>query len=233
MIYEWWLDGAALASLIALELVLGVDNLIVLEALVERLKPALRQRVWYLGLTVAVMMRVALLWTVSVLSAFTEPWFWLGRWAVSPHAVLLGSGGFFLVFKATQELLNPERKRARESGASAGWIFIQIVAMDLVLSLDSVYTAVGLSQSRVVMAGSIVIAGSIVLLLRTALQAWISRSENLQRLVWGLLLVIGASLISEAVAVAMPKWILYVLIATGFVFNAVVSRRKRAPTEGS
>jgi len=56
MIYEWWLDGAALASLIALELVLGVDNLIVLEALVERLKPALRQRVWYLGLTVAVMM---------------------------------------------------------------------------------------------------------------------------------------------------------------------------------
>jgi predicted tellurium resistance membrane protein TerC len=78
-----------------------------------------------------------------------------------------------------------------------------------------------------------VLAGSIVLLLRTALQAWISRSENLQRLVWGLLLVIGASLISEAVAVAMPKWILYVLIATGFVFNAVVSRRKRAPTEGS
>jgi len=219
-----WQDVVALLTLVGLELVLGVDNVVVLEALVAKLDPADQRRTWQWGLSVAIGIRVALLWLVSALVLLRTPWFTVGAVTFSPHALLLGAGGGLLVFKGLRELARTPQAPSASRFASPRWVFVQILLMDVVLSIDSVYTAVGLSQTWWVMAASIVIAGVIVLRLRSRVHAWIQRSSSLQRLVWALLLVIGASLLADAVDAAMPKWILYALVGCALVFDRWLGR---------
>jgi predicted tellurium resistance membrane protein TerC len=223
-----WQDWAALLSLSVMELALGIDNFVILEALVARLPHAQRQWVWGVGALLAMLLRIGLLATVTHLVWMKTPWsFGLGL-TLSLHAVMLGLGGVFLIYKGLSELIQAASVTSPQlGGMSIGWVLWQIVVMDLLLSLDSVFTAVGLSQQFWIMASSVVLSTLVVIGLRARIRAWLDARPSLRLLVWAMLIVIGVSLVAEACDVELPKWILYAVIAAGWLVEQVLTRIRK------
>jgi len=218
---EWLLDPAAwvgLLTLVVLEIVLGIDNLIFIAILADKLPPAQRDRARIMGLSLALIMRLGLLSVMSWLVTLTTPLFSVGPLSPSGRDLILMVGGLFLLFKGTMEL--HERLEGGQHAGSSGprvyasfWVIVtQIVVLDAVFSLDSVITAVGMVDHLAIMMIAVIIAIGIMLLASKPLTRFVNAHPTVVVLCLGFLLMIGFSLLAEAFGFKVPKGYLYAAI---------------------
>ena len=238
---EWITDPTiwvGLATLVVLEIVLGVDNLIFIAILAGRLPERERERARRIGLTLALVMRLALLAGISWVMSLTRPVFALGDHGVSWRDLILIAGGLFLLVKATMEIHDRLEVRSAEqvaARAAAFWpVVAQIIALDIVFSLDSVITAVGMVDELYVMMAAVIISVGVMLVAANPLSAFITARPSLIILCLGFLLMIGLVLVVDGFGVHVPKG--YVYAAIGFsvmieMFNQIARRNRRRVAE--
>jgi predicted tellurium resistance membrane protein TerC len=227
---------ASFATLTALEIVLGVDNLVFIALLAGRLAPDRRGSARTLGLGLALGSRLALLWSIAWLVHLTDPAVWIAGFALSWRDLILVGGGAFLLFKGTWEIHlrmegADEEETANRKPPSFAATILQIVLFDIVFSLDSVITAVGLAEHVWVMVAAIVTAMVLMLLASNSLAAFIDRHASVKMLALSFLLLIGTMLVADGLGFHIPRG--YVYAAMGFSvmvesLNIIVSKRRRA-----
>ncbi|MBN9338862.1 MAG: TerC family protein, partial [Comamonadaceae bacterium] len=207
-----------LFTLIVLEIVLGVDNLVFIAILADKLPPDQRDRARVIGLGLALGMRLVLLSAMSWLVTLTTPLFSVGPLSVSGRDLILLVGGLFLLFKATTELherlegTQHSSSDAPRAYASFGVVVAQIVLLDAVFSLDSVITAVGMVDHLAVMMAAVVIAMAVMLLASKPLTRFVNAHPTVVVLCLSFLLMIGLSLLAEGLGFHLPKGYLYAAI---------------------
>ena len=211
---EAWI---ALGTLTALEIVLGIDNIIFLSILVGRLPEHQRAMARQLGLGLALIARLVLLFSLSWVMGLTEPWFAVFAQAISGRDLILIFGGLFLLAKATHEIHNSLEgiEDSEGSAATAGLaaVLIQIALLDIVFSLDSVITAVGLVEQVSVMAIAIILAVVVMLLAAKAIGDFVERNPTIKILALSFLLLVGLTLMIEGFDVHVPKGYIYFAMA--------------------
>ncbi len=232
---------AALVTLVAMEVVLGIDNLVFISILSNKLPPEHRQRTRRIGIGLALIMRLALLMTIGWIVGLTAPVFDLGlvgppgahgeptfETAFSWRDLILIAGGLFLVWKATKEihhtvdptpsadLLEKDRKDVVINNVGAA--IVQIILLDLVFSIDSILTAVGMTDHIPIMVVAVIIAVGVMLLAADPLANFIEKNPTVVMLALGFLLMIGAVLIADGFGVHVPKGYIYAAMA----FSALV-----------
>lgn len=206
-----------LITLITLEIVLGVDNLIFIAILSEKLPKKERERVCMIGLTLALIMRIALLSLISWIGTFTKPCFRIATFVFSGRDLILLFGGIFLLFKATTELHQQLECKTYNSSSTKGYasfwiVVIQIVVFDAIFSLDAVITAVGTVDHVLIMIIAVIIAVALMLLASRLLIDFINNHQTVIVLCLSFLLIIGLSLVAEGMGFYIPKGYLYVAI---------------------
>ena len=229
---EAWIS---LLTLTTLEVVLGIDNIVFIAILADRLEPGSRAKARRLGLGLAVGMRILLLTSIVWIMGLTEPLFGvLGR-EVSGRDLILIAGGVFLLAKATREihhkLEGEEDQRTTKRHASFTSVIVQIMLLDMVFSLDSVITAVGVADHLAVMILAIIIAGGFMIAAAGPVSEFVSRHPTVKMLALSFLLLIGMSLVAEGMGQHIPKG--YIYFAMGFsIFVEMLNLRvkgRRAP----
>jgi predicted tellurium resistance membrane protein TerC len=228
---EAWI---ALVTLTVLEIVLGIDNIIFISILTGKLPEEQQPRARTLGLTAAMVMRILLLLSIAWIMGLTRPLFEVWGVEVSGRDLILFAGGLFLLGKATQEIhdkLEGEGESAiRAAAPSFGSVLAQIMLLDIVFSLDSVITAVGMADHVPVMIIAVVIAVGIMLVAAGPISEFVSRHPTVKMLALGFLLLIGMSLIAESFGQHIPKG--YIYFAMGFsVFIELLNLRARGKAE--
>jgi CBS domain containing-hemolysin-like protein len=229
MVFDWISDPSAwvgLATLVVLEIVLGIDNLVFIAILADKLPPAQRERARITGLGLALLIRLALLASIAWVVTLTRPLFTVFGFGFSGRDIILIVGGLFLLFKGTMEL--HERLEGQdESGEkkvvhAVFWqVIVQIVVLDAIFSLDSVITAVGMVQELEVMMIAVIIAVGIMLLLSRPLMLFVSKHPTVVILCLGFLMMIGFSLIIEGFGFHIPKGYLYAAIGFSVIIEAL------------
>ena len=216
-----WLSDPAiwvgLLTLIVLEIVLGIDNLVFIAILADKLPPEQREKARVIGLSLALVMRLGLLSVMSWLVTLTTPLFSVGPLSFSGRDLILLLGGLFLLFKATSELHErlegiEHTKSGQRAWASFGVVVTQIVLLDAVFSLDSVITAVGMVDHLAVMMVAVVIAMAVMLLASRPLTQFVNAHPTVVVLCLSFLLMIGLSLLAEGLGFHLPKGYLYAAI---------------------
>ena len=225
---------AGFITLVVLEVVLGIDNLVFIAILADKLPPEQRDKARVIGLSLALIMRLALLSVISWLMALTNPLFNIAGLDFSGRDLILLFGGLFLVYKAVSELHEnmegkPHAHTSNAAYAAFGAVVAQIVVLDAVFSLDAVITAVGMVDNIYVMMAAVVVAVAIMLIASKPLTKFVNAHPTVVVLCLSFLLMIGFSLIAEGLGFHIPKGYLYA--AMGFailieVFNQVTSRNK-------
>ncbi|MBD3727030.1 MAG: TerC family protein, partial [Moraxella osloensis] len=226
-----WLS---LATLVILEIVLGIDNLVFIAILANKLPPHQRAKARNLGLGLALLMRLVLLSMMSWLITLTDPVLTLGSFDLSVRDIILLVGGVFLLFKATTELherLEGKPEHTNQSKVQAGFMAVvaQIVILDAVFSFDAVITAVGMAKHLEIMMAAVIIAMILMVAASKALTEFVGRHPTVVILCLSFLLMIGFSLIVEGLGFHMPKGYLYAAIAFSILieaFNQVAKRNK-------
>ncbi len=226
---EWLFSGEALialATLSLLEIVLGIDNLVFLTILAGKLPPEQQPRARKIGLALALGMRVGLLLVITWIIGLTRPLFTVLGQAISGRDLILLIGGLFLLAKATTEihhkLEGESAGKATAVRATFGAVIAQIVVMDLIFSLDSVITAVGMAEDIRVMIIAVVIAMAVMLAFAEPLGRFVQAHPTVQMLALSFLLLIGMTLVAEAFEVHVSKG--YIYFAMGFsVFVEVLN----------
>jgi predicted tellurium resistance membrane protein TerC len=235
---DWLTDPeiwASLLTLTVLEIVLGIDNLVFLAVMVERLPPRQQARGRKVGLGLALISRLGLLAAIGWIVGLTQPLFSIGEHVVSWRDLVLIAGGFFLLYKGTAEIHEsmeqPEDGEggARKPGRFAA-IVLQIMVLDIVFSLDSVITAVGMAEHFLVMAAAIVIAVCLMLWASGPLGAFIHKHPTVKMLALSFLLLIGMTLIADGAGFHVPKGYVYAAIGFSIGVEALnqLARRKRS-----
>jgi predicted tellurium resistance membrane protein TerC len=227
---------AALATLVAMELVLGVDNLVFLALVSGRVAEPRRNLARRLGLAAALALRLALLGVLAELVSLTSPLFTLFGHGFSLRDLVLLGGGFFLLFKATQEIHDHVEGGSEDEGAGAPPLgfasaIAQIVALDLVFSIDSIVTAVGMTDQFPIMATAVCLVILLMGVAAAPLSRFITSNPTLVMLALSFLLMIGMVLIADGFGLHVPKGYIY----AAFVFSGLVealnslrrSRRRR------
>lgn len=218
---EWLADPSiwmGLATLVVLEIVLGIDNLVFIAILADKLPPHQRDRARLIGLSLALLMRLVLLAALSWIMKLTEPLISVLGHSFSGRDLILLGGGLFLLFKGTMELHERLEGREHNSGgnrvyASFATVVAQIVVLDAVFSLDSVITAVGMVDHLGVMYAAVIIAMAVMMLASKPLTRFVNRHPTVVVLCLGFLLMIGFSLVAEGLGFKIPKGYLYAAIA--------------------
>jgi len=214
-----WLSFLTLA---VLEIVLGIDNVIFLSMLVERLPDRQRQRARILGLGFAMLTRIALLFSITWLATLRTPLFSLLGNELTGRELILFSGGLLLVVKSVGDIrgMLAGKVRVRKTGLmNSFWLIIlQIGLIDIVFSLDSVFTAVGLAQHIEVMVAAIVLSVVVMMVVAAAVSAFIERYPSIKVLSLAFLVLVGLSLMAESLELEIPKGYLYFALA----FSAAV-----------
>jgi len=215
---EAWI---ALATLTVLEIVLGIDNVVFIAIVAGRLPEEEQGKAWKIGLSLAMLSRLALLFSIIWIMRLTAPLFSIVGHPFSGRDLILITGGLFLMGKSTRELhhsLEGEDPRSASEGRSWSktfWgVLLQIVALDIIFSLDSVITAVGIADQVAVMAIAIVIAVGVMMLSAEAISAFICRHPTVKMLALSFLLLIGMALMADGLGQHIPKGYLY--FAMGF-----------------
>ncbi|MFZ4876752.1 TerC family protein [Janthinobacterium sp. Mn2066] len=232
---EWLLDPTiwvGLLTLVVLEIVLGIDNLIFIAILAEKLPPHQRDKARVLGLTLALVMRLGLLTLISWLVTLTTPLFSIWQFSFSGRDLILLAGGLFLLFKATTELHERlEGVTHAETGpkvyAGFGLVVAQIVVLDAVFSLDAVITAVGMVDNLYVMMAAVIISIGVMMAASKVLTRFVNAHPTVVVLCLSFLLMIGLSLIAEGLGFHIPKGYLYAAIGFSVViefFNQLARR---------
>nr|WP_246587320.1 TerC family protein [Advenella alkanexedens] len=221
-----------LATLVVLEIVLGIDNLIFIAILVEKLPPHQRDRARVIGLGLALLMRLGLLSVISWIVTLTTPLFSLFGHGFSGRSLILLVGGLFLLFKATTELherLEGVSHKGSASGgyASFGVVVTQIVVLDAVFSLDAVITAVGMVDKLPVMMAAVIISIGVMLIASKPLTRFVNAHPTVVVLCLSFLLMIGLSLFAEGLGFHLPKGYLYAAIGFSIMIEALnqIARR--------
>jgi predicted tellurium resistance membrane protein TerC len=247
----------ALLTLVIMEVVLGIDNLVFISILSNKLPEHQRKRARRVGISLALLMRLALLGTLSWIVGLTAPVFDLGvtgppmdashgdtpafETQFSWRDLILLAGGLFLVWKATREIhdhVDPKAGPhsgptiAGQAGVNFGSAIVQIILLDLVFSVDSILTAVGMTDELPIMVAAVIIAVTVMLLAANPLADFINNNPTIVMLALGFLLMIGAVLIADAFGVHVPKGYIYAAMAfSGLVegLNMLARRRKPHP----
>lgn len=204
-------------TLVMLEIVLGIDNIIFLSVLVERLPKIQRGSARILGLGFAMLTRIALLFSITWLATLRDPLFRALATDVSGRDLILFAGGLFLIVKAVMELRDmlKGKMRTRRPGVMNSFlmIIIQIGIIDIVFSLDSVFTAVGLAKHIEVMVAAIVISVLVMMVVSGAVSRFIDRYPTIKALALAFLVLVGAALIAESLELDIPQGYLYFAMA--------------------
>jgi predicted tellurium resistance membrane protein TerC len=225
---EGW---ASLLTLTVLEIVLGIDNVIFIAIMAGKLPAGQRERARRTGLFLAMFIRIALLLSIVWVITLTRPLMTLFGVELSGRSMILAGGGLFLIFKSTREIhdnLEGEApaQTARRAASFAG-VILQILLLDIVFSLDSVITAVGMAEFVSIMIAAIVIAVFAMLFASTAIAEFVERHPTVKMLALAFLLLIGLSLILEGLGQHVPKG--YIYFAMGFsVFVEMINLRMRS-----
>jgi predicted tellurium resistance membrane protein TerC len=235
---EWILDPQmwiALITLTALEIVLGIDNVVFISIVAGKLPVKSQKKARLVGLALAMIMRVLLLLSLSWIMGLTEPLFAIGNLEVSGRALILIGGGLFLLAKSTREI-HHRIEGGDEHGtgairASLSAVLVQIVLLDAVFSLDSVITAVGMVDEIAVMVVAVILAVVVMMIFAEPVSRFIDRHPTMKMLALSFLLLIGVNLIAEGVGFHIPKG--YTYFAMGFsllveMLNLKVRKRKRS-----
>ena len=235
---EWLSDPSswvAFLTLVALEIVLGIDNIIFISILAGKLPAEDQKRARLIGLSLALVIRVALLFSLSWVIGLTAPLFTVVGQAISGRDLILLVGGLFLLGKATFEihesLAAPHGHAAAKVSATFLSVVIQILIIDAVFSLDSVITAVGMVEHIGIMIGAVVVSIAFMMWFASPVSRFVAKHPTIKMLALSFLLLIGLNLIVEAFDVHVPKG--YIYFAMGFsVFVEMLNiriRRKRDP----
>jgi predicted tellurium resistance membrane protein TerC len=227
---EAWI---ALATLTSLEIVLGIDNIIFISIMTGRLPARQRARARTVGLLLAMFMRLALLFSLAWLMGLTAPLFDVFGNAISGRDLVLISGGLFLIGKSTLEIHdNLEGEEGRKSGAvraNFASVIVQIVILDIVFSLDSVITAIGMAKHLFVMAAAIVIAVGVMLVSAKSISDFVERHPTVKMLALSFLVLVGVALIADGLDLHIPKGYIYSAMAFSvFVEMLNIRLRRRA-----
>ena len=217
---------AALATLIAMEVVLGIDNLIFISILTNKLPEGQRERARRIGIGLALVMRLALLGTIAIIVSLTQPVITILGKGFSWRDFILIAGGLFLLWKATKEIHHNVDPRGGLHDADTGQAVIsnfgtaiaQIILLDLVFSVDSIITAVGMTDEIVIMVIAVVVAVTVMLLAADPLANFIEDNPTIVMLALAFLMMIGTTLIAEGFGVKVPKGYIY----AAMTFSALV-----------
>ncbi|WP_330983572.1 MULTISPECIES: CNNM family cation transport protein YoaE [Enterobacterales] len=223
---------AGLLTLVVLEIVLGIDNLVFIAILADKLPPKQRDKARLIGLSLALVMRLGLLSVISWMVTLTQPLFSVMDYSFSGRDLIMLFGGIFLLFKATTELHERLENRQHDEGHGKGyasfWVVVaQIVVLDAVFSLDAVITAVGMVNHLPVMMAAVVIAMAVMLLASKPLTNFVNQHPTVVVLCLSFLLMIGLSLVAEGFGFHIPKGYLYAAIGFSIIielFNQIARR---------
>ena len=230
---EIWI---ALGTLTALEIVLGIDNIIFLSVLVGRLPESQRAVARRVGLGLAMMARLGLLFSISWVMGLTKPWVTIFGHGVSGRDLILVGGGLFLMAKATHEIHNSlegvEEGHSPTVAAGLGMVLLQIALLDIVFSLDSVITAVGLVEHVSIMAVAIILAVVVMLMAAKAIGDFVETHPTIKILALSFLILVGVTLMVEGFDVHVPKGYIYFSMAfsvTVEMLNIRMRKKQAAP----
>lgn len=239
--FEWLASPEAwiaLGTLTALEIVLGIDNIIFISILVGRLPESQRAFARRAGLGLAMVARLGLLFSISWVMGLTEPLVTVFAHAISGRDIILVGGGLFLMAKATHEIHNSLEGLEEESGhttvaASLGMVLVQIAVLDIVFSLDSVITAVGLVDQVSLMAIAIILAVLVMLMAAKAIGDFVDEHPTIKVLALSFLILVGVTLMVEGFEVHVPKGYIYFSMAFSVTVEMlnIRMRKKRAPVK--
>jgi predicted tellurium resistance membrane protein TerC len=223
----------ALVTLTVLEIVLGVDNVIFISILSGKLPVGQQRRARRVGLLAAMLMRLALLWSIVWISRLTEPLIEMFGFEVSGRDLILIGGGLFLLAKATYEIHDKLEGAEHEAGRAAASfmsVIVQVMVLDIVFSLDSVITAVGMANDLRVMVAAVVLAVVVMLAAAEPISAVVERHPTIKILALSFLLLIGISLVADGLGQHISKG--YIYFAMGFsVFVEALNIRMRGRRE--
>lgn len=207
----------ALVTLTALEIVLGIDNIIFISLQASRLPPHLQEKARLMGLGLAMVIRVALLFSLTWLMGLTVPLVTILGEEISGRDLILLSGGLFLIWKSTREihekLEGDQTISSSAIGATFGGVILQILLLDIVFSLDSIITAIGMARRLAVMVTAVVIAVIFMMFFSGAISRFVDRHPTIKMLALSFLLLIGVSLIGEGLEFHIPKGYIYFAMA--------------------
>jgi predicted tellurium resistance membrane protein TerC len=224
----------ALVTLTALEIVLGIDNIVFISILSGKLPGEQQKRARTIGLGLAMFSRIALLLSISVIIGLTKPIFEVAGEEISGRDLILLAGGLFLLGKSTFEI--HEKLEGHETHAtvrvapSFTSVIIQIILLDVIFSLDSVITAIGTADDVEVMIAAVMIAVGVMLVSATPISEFVERHPTVKMLALSFLLLIGMSLVAESLDQHIPKGYIYFAMAFS-VFVEMLNLRLRAPAE--
>ena len=236
---DWLLNPeswAALLTLTVLEIVLGIDNIVFISILAGKLPAAKQGRARTLGLGLAMFMRIGLLLSIAWIMRLTAPLFSVLGQEISGRDLILAIGGLFLIWKSTREIHErlegeAEERRLGRRAVTFGGVLVQIALLDIVFSLDSVITAVGMAKEIGVMIAAIVIAVGFMMFTSGPVSEFVERHPTVKMLALSFLLLIGVSLIAEAFDQHIPKGYIYFAMAFSIFVEMLNLRAKKVSAE--
>lgn len=236
---DWLADPQvwfAFLTLTLLELVLGIDNVIFISILSGKLPPEQQAKARYIGLSLALVMRILLLFSLSWVMTLTTPLFTVFDWGVSGRDLILIIGGLFLIGKSTHEihgaLEGGEGHASKKSYSSFASVLVQIIILDLVFSLDSVITAVGMVDRIQIMIAAVIISIAVMMIFAGPIGAFVQRHPTVKMLALSFLLLIGVMLLAEGFHQKIPKGYIYFAMAFAVIvefFNMRLRRKSAEP----
>lgn len=226
---------AAFLTLSALEIVLAIDNLIFLSVITDKLPPDQARRARMIGLAGALVLRLLLLASIVWITRLTAPIFEIGDYTVSWRDMILVSGGLFLLFKGTFEIHDTVEGEEENGGskvtASFAAIIVQIMVLDIVFSLDSVVTAVGMADNFPVMAAAVIVAIAVMLVAAKPVGDFVAEHPTVKMLALSFLMLVGVALVADGLHFHIPRGYIYfaIFFSAGVeVLNLMASRRRKA-----
>jgi predicted tellurium resistance membrane protein TerC len=232
---EIWI---AFTTLTALEIVLGIDNIIFISILASKLPAAQQPRARTVGLALAMVMRIGLLLSLAWIMRLTTPLLSVGDYALSGRDLILLLGGLFLLAKSTYEIHDKlegvEGHASAKVGATFSGVIVQILLLDVVFSLDSVITAVGMVKQIPVMVAAVIVAVLVMMAAAGGISSFVDRHPTVKMLALAFLLLIGTSLVAEGLHFHIPKGYIYFAMAFSVgveMLNLRLRARTRAPVK--
>ncbi|MFT6827884.1 MAG: putative tellurium resistance membrane protein TerC [Roseivirga sp.] len=221
----------ALLTLAFLEIILGVDNIIFISIVSNRLPENQRRKARNIGLALALVMRIGLLLGISWIIGFTEPIFTAFDHAVSVKDIILIFGGLFLIAKSTTEIHNTlegdVHKASKDKVATIGKVILQIVALDVVFSFDSILTAVGLTDEIMIMIIAVTLAMFVMMTFAGKISAFINKHPSLQILAMSFLILIGFMLVLEGLGQHVEKGYIYFAVFFSLTVESLNMRKRK------
>jgi predicted tellurium resistance membrane protein TerC len=226
---------AALLTLTALEIVLGIDNVIFLSVIVSRIPQAQAKRARQIGLALALVFRILLLSLLVWMIGLTQAVLTLGGMALSWRDIILIGGGLFLIAKATHEIHTEVEARDNDNEAAPKasaffWVIVQIIVIDLVFSLDSIITAIGMAQDLAIMIAAVIIACLVMYVSSGPVARFVAEHPTTKMLALAFLVLIGVALVADGFKFHIPRGYIYFAIAFSALveaFNVLAKRNRR------